>query len=161
MNYWKVIFATVVIFGAGVLTGGLLVNHVTHPRPKTFHRPAPAATNPVAPPSPASQPKPPRAPEILSSQFVGQLNDELQFTPEQRVAIEKIIAENQGQMRKAVQAVRQAAREKIREQLNPGQQKIFDELMKRPQKRLQSVTNATPVLPAATNLAPPPNAPGA
>ncbi len=28
MNSWKVILATVVIFGAGVLTGGLLVNYV-------------------------------------------------------------------------------------------------------------------------------------
>ena len=30
MNNWKVIFATVVIFGTGVITGGLLVNYVQH-----------------------------------------------------------------------------------------------------------------------------------
>ena len=30
MNNWKVIFATAVIFGAGVITGGLLVNYVQH-----------------------------------------------------------------------------------------------------------------------------------
>jgi len=28
VNNWKVILATIVIFGAGVVTGGLLVSHV-------------------------------------------------------------------------------------------------------------------------------------
>ena len=37
MNNWKVIptivFATVLIFGAGVFTGGILVNYVKQPHP--------------------------------------------------------------------------------------------------------------------------------
>ena len=162
MNYWKVILATVVIFGAGVLTGGLLVNYVDHPHPKKFHRPPPATTNLVAQTGGVSQPKPPHIPEILSRQFVEQLNDQLQLTPEQRKAIENIIVESQGQMRKAVQAVRQGTREKIRDQLNPAQQKQFDELMKRSQKRQQNPTNAPPVVSVPTNLPPlvPTNDPG-
>lgn len=158
MNYWKVILATVVIFGAGVLTGGLLVNYVTHSHPKTSHRPVSAATNSTALASTIVQPKTPRVPEILSSQFVEQLNNELQCTLEQRVAIEKIISESQGQMRKAVQAVRQGTREKIREQLDPAQQKQFDELMKRPQKRSQNATNTPPAFSPPTMV--PTNAPG-
>ncbi len=159
MNYWKVILATVVIFGAGVFTGGLLVNFVDHSHPKNFHRPVPAATNSVAPATNLNLTKSARLPEILSKPFVEQLSDELQLTPAQRAAIESIIAESQGQMRKAVQAVRQGAREKIREQLDPAQQKQFDELMKRPLKRLQNTTNAAPVFSAPTNF-PATNAPG-
>ena len=33
MNSWKIILAAVVIFGAGVITGGLLVNHVKNKPP--------------------------------------------------------------------------------------------------------------------------------
>lgn len=161
MNYWKVILATVVIFGAGVLTGGLLVNFVDHSHPKTVHRPSSPGTNAVVQAGGASQPKPARSPEILSRQMVEQLNDELRLTAEQRKAIEDIIAESQGQMHKVVQAVRQGAREKIRDQLDPGQQKKFDELMKRAQKRSQNGASLAPVISEPTNLPPPPtNSPG-
>jgi Spy/CpxP family protein refolding chaperone len=147
MNSWKVILATVVIFGAGVLTGGLLVNHVDRLHPKHSPRPA-AAINSIVPTNSASQPKPPHLPELWSRQFIEQLNDELQLTPEQHVVIEKIIADGQGQMRKAVQAVRQEARQKLREQLTPGQQKQFEELMKRALLRHSQTTNAPPPAPA-------------
>ena len=39
MNNWKVIFATVVIFGAGVITGGLLVNYVNYSHGRPAHHP--------------------------------------------------------------------------------------------------------------------------
>ena len=119
MNNWAVIFATAVIFGAGVVTGGLLVNHVEHSRPRNIHHPAAAtnSVNSVAQTNNPSQPRPPRLPEILSKDFVEKLADSLQLAPEQRAAIEKIIADGQAQMRKAVQAVRQDARQKIRDQL--------------------------------------------
>ncbi len=144
MNNWAVIFATAVIFGAGVVTGGLLVNHVDHSRPRNIHHPAAAtnSVNSVAQTNNPSQPRPPRLPEILSKDFVEKLADSLQLAPEQRAAIEKIIADGQAQMRKAVQAVRQDARQKIRDQLTPDQQKQFDDLMKRPARRAQNSTNA-------------------
>ncbi len=151
MNSWKVILATVVIFGAGVVTGGLLVNHVDRSHPKHSLRPT-AAINSIVPTNSASQSKPPHLPELWSRQFIEQLNDELQLTPEQRAVIEKIIVEGQGQMRKAVQAVRQEARQKLHEQLTPAQQKQFEELMKRAQLRRSQTTNAPP--PAPTNSPP-------
>ena len=40
MNSWKIILATVVIFGAGVLTGGLLVNCVHCKPPGNVEPPA-------------------------------------------------------------------------------------------------------------------------
>ena len=151
MNNWKVIFATAVIFGAGVVTGGLLVNYVTYSHPRNNFR-HPAATAEVHPPATnqlphlADAPKP-RLPEILSKDFVEKLEGELQLAPEQRAAIEKIIAEGQGEMQKSVQAVRQETRRKVRDQFTPEQQAQFDFLMKRPQKKAAPTTNVITVLP--------------
>jgi hypothetical protein len=176
MNSWKIILAVVVIFGAGVITGGLLVNNVEPPRPKDIQHPAgelnphPQANNrDHDQPDPQDFPKP-HPPEMLSKQFVQRLDKTLHFTPEQRVAIAKIVADGQErnheiwtnvapQFHKVLQDVRQ----QIREQLTPAQQKQFEELMKRfrpaghhPQTPANSPssTNKPPML-APTN--PPPD----
>lgn len=134
MNNWKVIFATAVIFGAGVLTGGLLVNHIQHPNNRAPHKaaaspashaPAVNATNVAA--RPADNVKP-RLPEVLNKQFLQQLDENLRLAPEQREAIQKIISEGQNQMRKTIQD----ARLEIREVLTPDQRQQFDDLVKRP-----------------------------
>ena len=143
MNSWNVILATVVIFGTGVVTGGLLVNYVERPHPKMVRRAEnkPAnATHPV-------EAKTPRAPEMLSKEFVQQLDSALQLTPEQRESIEKIIiagqeenraiwSNNAAQVRKEMQDVQH----QIREQLTPEQDKQFPELLK--QFRASHRTNA-------------------
>ena len=161
MNNWKVIFATVVIFGAGVITGGLLVNYVQHSHPKAAHKNAGApevhafvtnqpATNQVV--RAADAPKL-RAPEILSKQFLQRLQEELHLTPEQNETIQKIISEGQNQMRK----VMQDSRLEIRDVLTPNQQKQFDDLIKRPNRKAGISTNAPTVTPPtnapATNAA--------
>jgi Spy/CpxP family protein refolding chaperone len=147
MNSWKIILAAVVIFGAGVMTGGLLVNNVVQPHPKDIQRP-PVELNPHPQannannrdhdqPDPQDLPKP-RPPEMLGKQFVQQLDKTLHLTPEQRAAIAKIVADGQErnreiwtnvapQMHKMLQDVRQ----QIREQLAPEQRKQFEELLKR------------------------------
>ena len=168
MNNWNVILATVVIFGAGVLTGGLLVNYVDHPRLKSPHRPqANVANHPptdnAAPPRIADVPRPPLA-EKLGKQFVQQLNDTLQLSPEQREKIEKIIADGQDRNRELwtnvapkMRAVIQDVNQQIREVLTPEQLKPFEELLKHPPRRPPG-TNAPPAGP----LSPAPtNAPGA
>jgi len=148
VNNWKVIFATVVIFGAGVITGGLLVNYVQHSHPNKIHKAAAelhtAATNQVAP-SPAA-PKL-RPPEILSRQFLQQVDEALHLQADQREAIQKIISEGQNQMRKVIQD----ARLEIREIFTPEQRKQFDELMKRPFRKALFNTNTSLTLPLATN----------
>ena len=145
MNNWKVIFATVVIFGAGVITGGLLVNYVEHSHPKTARRPAveahPAVTNQSVRLADAVKA---RLPEVLSKQFLQRLDENLHLAPDQHDAIQKIISEGQNQMRKVLQD----ARLEIREILSPEQRQQFDELMKRPFHKPLFGTNA----PAATNL---------
>ncbi|HEX3856399.1 MAG TPA: hypothetical protein VHY30_03765 [Verrucomicrobiae bacterium] len=168
MNFWKVILATVVIFGAGVFTGGLLVNCIDHPHSKNpRHLQANADAHPPEnhdrdQPHPQDIP-PPRLAEKMGKQFVQQLNDTLQLTPEQRKKIEKIIAVGQEQNREIwtnvapkMRGVMQEVNQQIRAELTPEQLKPFEELLKHPPRRPLSGTNAPP-----SNFPPPPtNAPG-
>ncbi len=162
MNYWKVILATIVIYGAGVMTGGLLVSHVDRPHSRNQRHPETTTpTNSVSQTNSQGQvtSKPARPPEILNRQFLQQLDEQLHLTPEQREAIQKIITDGQNLMHKTILD----ARLEIREQLTPEQRTQFDELVKRPPpRRPLNSTNAPPVLPL-TNApaAVPTNAPGA
>jgi hypothetical protein len=136
VNYWKVIVATAVIFGAGVFTGGLLVNYVhqSYARNNPAHRSASASgSNSVAATTGAV-----RFPEVLSKPFLPKLDDLLHLSSEQHKAIERIITEAQGQMRKVAQDTRLA----IRTELTPDQRARFDEVMKHPAKRPAGGTNA-------------------
>lgn len=158
MNDWKVIptivIATALIFGAGVLSGGLLVNYVkqTHPK-KNSKVEAASATNAVVS-APASKPQRPQ--EILNKDFLQRLDSELHLMPEQHEVIQKIINDGQAQVKKAMND----ARLEIRDALKPDQLKQFDEMIRRPvrsaikssfQERLQAIigsTNSSASLPA-------------
>jgi Spy/CpxP family protein refolding chaperone len=160
MNSWKIILAIVVIFGAGVLTGDLLVNYVEQSQPKDIQRSADEVTpHPQANNRDLDQPRPqdlpkPRPVEMLGKQFVQQLDNTLHLTREQRAAVAKIVADGQErnreiwtnvapQMHKMLQDVRQ----QIREQLTPEQRKQFEELLKRfrtPGHRQQQQPNSPP-----------------
>jgi hypothetical protein len=148
VNNWKVILATVVIFGTGVITGGLLVNYAHSSRPKMPHPPAaearPPATNRAGHPPEVARLRPP---EILSRQFLQRLDDELQLTPVQHAAIQKTITEGQNAIRKVIQD----ARLEIREGLTPEQRKNFDERVKRPFRKPLFNTNSPAILPPATH----------
>jgi Spy/CpxP family protein refolding chaperone len=166
VNYWKVILATVVIFGAGVLTGGLLVNYVDHSHHGNLHRPqtmvgVSSQTNSPAQPGALDFPMPRLAKE-MGRQFVQQLNNTLHLTPEQRVKIEKIIADGQERNHEIwtntapkMRAVMQEVDQQIREELTPEQQKPFEELLKHPPRRPPFGTNAP-----TANQPPLTNAPG-
>jgi uncharacterized membrane protein len=150
VNNWNVIFATAIIFGAGVLTGGLLVNYVKHSESENSARAESTAivTNSISATN-NSLPiiaRAARLPEMLSKQFLQRLDAELHFTLDQREAVQKIITEGQNQMRKTMQD----ARLEIREQLTPDQRKQFDELVKRP--RRPNATNASAIF-SGTNFA--------
>lgn len=148
MNDWKVIptivFTTALIFGAGVFTGGMLVDYVKygHPRMMAAHRPAPpVSTNSVPTTNVVAQAnRPVRPPEILSKDFLQRLDADLQLNKEQHEAIQKIISDSQNLMRKVVQD----ARLEIRETLTPMQRDQFDDLMKRPFHKPLFGTNAPP-----------------
>lgn len=164
MNSWKVILATVVIFGAGVVTGGLLVNYVDRSHHGNLHRPQANADVPPPPenhdhdqPHPQDIP-PPRLAERMGKQFVQQLDDTLHLTPEQRGKIEKIIADGQERNHEIwtnvapkMRAVILEVNQQIRAELTPEQLKPFEELLKHPPHRPPG-TNAPPA-----NLPPPGN----
>jgi Spy/CpxP family protein refolding chaperone len=160
MNSWKIILATAVIFGCGVVTGGLLVNYVEHAHPE-FRRPFAGPRHDRA----GAQELQLARPQMLNQQFVEQLDAALHLTPEQREKIGKIIADGQERNRdlwKLVspqfRGVMQDVRQRIRAMLTPEQKKQFEELMKQfSPRRLTAPTNAPSALPpAAPPDAPPP-----
>ncbi len=145
MNNWKIIpsivLATVLIFGAGVFTGGLLVNHVKPSAAKKSSAVVPAiipVTN--CPPNLLSNVAvkiSASLPEILTKPFLMKLDEQLHLTAEQHKAVEKIINEGQDDIKKVVRS----SRLEIREVLAPEQLKQFDILVKRPSYKKNSGTN--------------------
>jgi hypothetical protein len=154
VNNWRliptIVLATVLIFGAGVFTGGILVNYVKQPRPHANAKRL-AQTNAVAEIN-STNPvvKPVRPPEILTKDFLQRLDTDLLLAKEQHEAIQKIISEGQNSMRKTLQD----ARLEIREVLTPEQRNQFDELVKRPFHKPIFATNSPAGLMTATNSAP-------
>ena len=170
MNSWKVILATVVIFGAGVLTGGLLVNCVDHSALQNVPLPfVGARLHPQMGGHDQLRPEEfprPRSPEILRKEFVERLDSALKLTPAQHDAIHKIITEGQERnreiwtnsgvapkMRQEMERVHQ----QIRAELTPDQQKKFEALIKRFAPRHPPRDEAPPGPPQSTD--PPPPAP--
>lgn len=160
MNTWKVILATLVIFGTGVVTGGLLVvfsNSAAHQVEKESRAEGPRR-NPQAVPGPAAA-REPRLPGpqhfILRKEFLNRLNEELDLTAEQRDRIEKIVSEGQQriqeysqQIEPQIRAQLSATRERIRAELTPAQQTHYAELIRRrPNNPQRGPTNAMPAKP--------------
>jgi hypothetical protein len=131
VNSWKVIFATMVIFATGVITGGLLVKNTTGPfkdgRPKKV----------VSAPGTNQQPVTVKPPQMLRMEFLLRARNELNLTLEQHERIEKIIREGQEKSRKLWEGVApelrkelQSVHEKIRGELRPEQRPRFEQLLK-------------------------------
>ncbi len=152
MRYWQVIFATLVIFGAGVITGGLLVNNSYHAQ-VAASAPVSPATNPAPPvPNVSSVIVPPSntPPDgggnanRLKKDFLTRYGQQLQLTPEQDKKIEIILSESQNRTREISAKIApelheevKRTRERIKAELNPEQAKKFDELIKpvKPKKK--------------------------
>lgn len=120
-----------VIFGAGVLTGGLLVHQTGGGRKPRPARPAHGGTNAVAPKVTPAQ--------MQRMDFIIRAGRELELTAEQRERIERIIREGQDRSRQIWETVApemrkelQLVRERIKAELTPEQRRRFEELMKRP-----------------------------
>ncbi len=149
MKEWKVILATLVIFAAGVLTGGLLVNHSVKPRSK---------------PANSGIKQPARGPAYESRfQYIRMMERQLELSPEQRDKIDHLIDASQLRTKGILDSVQpkvndelKRVKEQIREQLNPDQRKKFDELNKqRTPKKEQRKDQAS----KRTNSVPVTNAP--
>jgi uncharacterized membrane protein len=164
VNSWKIILATVVIFGSGVVTGGLLVNYVERAHPESRRLNAGAHRD-----RPGAQELPLPRPQILNQQFVEQLDAALRLTPEQREKIRKIIADGQERnhdlwklVAPQFRSVMQDVRQRIHAVLTPEQRKQFDEVMKQLAPHRPPTSTNTPATlppanppPAPVNNAPP------
>jgi Spy/CpxP family protein refolding chaperone len=116
---WKVILATLVIFVAGMVTGGLAIKHF---------QPLPATTK--APPS------------LQRFDLLRRMEKRLDLTPAQQERIEQIVRESQERTKKAWDQVRpiirdefQRVQDRIREELTPVQRKEFEKLLTEPRDR--------------------------
>lgn len=134
MSTWKPILAALVIFAAGVVTGGLTVKLRRLPTP-----PQPGQRVSDARPWPAQR-------------WDGQIRDlskrmekHLDLTPEQRDRVESIVRDTQKRMKSILDEVAPGTRDefrqmrqRIREELTPEQRKKFEELFK--ERRLEKST---------------------
>jgi len=130
VNAWKPILAALVIFAAGVVTGGLTVQ-IRQPRPAT----TPAGDAPVR-----KVPAMPR--EAQLRELSRRMQAELDLAPEQRDRIESIVRDSQERMKavrdevgKKIGEEFREMRQKIRLELTPDQRRKFAEIMKQHEER--------------------------
>ncbi|MBI3876361.1 MAG: hypothetical protein HY300_10485 [Verrucomicrobia bacterium] len=120
MKPWKVILATLVIFGAGVVTGALTVNLTRRVNPK-----------PAPPPVIFSA--------LQRKDYLAQLDRRVGLSQEQYEAIEEILGESHARTEALWNPIAPKLREevrsmhdKIRAELTPEQQKKFDAVTLKP-----------------------------
>lgn len=151
MNTWKVIFATVVIFVAGVLTGSLLMRlKQSHSAQKTADPAHAAALQGTNANREFKLPPPLMGP--LRRDFLDRLQRELKIDAAQRERIEKIICDGQEQTRIIWEEISPDmhqtiidTKDKIRSELTPEQRAKFEELFKpkpRPAAKPAGSTNS-------------------
>jgi Spy/CpxP family protein refolding chaperone len=138
VNTWKVILATMVIFGTGVVTGGLLVRYAEHGRDRRPQRPVAVVHS--AQPTLAG---------VMRIEFLRRMERELDLTPEQREPIDQILKQGQERMKKLQETVEPRRREEFKKTiedfrtvLTPEQRKRFDELVKQQQQRAREQRKA-------------------
>jgi len=151
VNTWKVILATIIIFGAGVVTGGLLVRNTALTQ---IPQPPPVApANRVFLPAPAG---------VVRVEFLRRAERELNLTRDQREQIDKLISASQERTKKLMEPVTPKIREELQQTkdqflavLTPEQRARFEELLKqqqRQQQRLREQHRPNPRPPASSSL---------
>lgn len=140
-----------VIFGAGVVTGGLLVRSTLQGRDRRPQH----AVNAVRPAQPTSA-------GGTRIDLLRRLEQELNLTAEQREPIDKILKEGQERMKKLMETVEPHRREVLKQTIEefravptPEQQRRFDDLLKQQQQRGRELRKAPP--PRERPLPPPPS----
>ena len=142
MSIWRIILATVVIFGAGIVTGTLLMRQA---QPAALHAPESFLPGgPLHPGGGGPNHEPPRfawmagmPPRGSSKAFLERLDAELKLTDTQREHIKKILDDGQDRTRECWKEIEPQVRkeihdtsEKIRAELTPDQQAKFADLFK-------------------------------
>ena len=140
MKEWKVILATLVLFGMGVVTGGLLVHLTSGKQPRV---------KPVFTPNPL--PKELRGPvHEQRFEYIRRLTQQLELAPEQAGKIEKILQSSQQRTKAAWDTIQpklneevRKTRDQIHEVLTPGQRKKYEEINKQQRSRKEGRPDAS------------------
>jgi Spy/CpxP family protein refolding chaperone len=134
VNSWKIILATMVIFGTGVVTGGLLVRHSQQSQRAWLRQTAQHQAVRLAPTAASSG--------GTRLEFLRRAERELHLTAEQRQQVEEILRNSQDRIKKLMDSVSpamkdevQRAREEFRAVLTPEQRQKMDELLKQQRAR--------------------------
>jgi len=145
VNSWKVILATLVIFGTGVITGGLLVTYSG----SVLRDSRPEAPRRIATPVPRDNRPPIPQAFFMRTNFIDSLDRELKLTAAQREQIEKIIRDGQDHIKELSQEIQPRVRTelvetrgKIRAELTPEQQVLYEQLLRRRPNPSRAGTNA-------------------
>jgi Spy/CpxP family protein refolding chaperone len=145
-----------VIFGTGVVTGGVLVRHAERAGMRHPQR----AGGVVRPPQPS--------PGVMRIDFLRRMEQELELTPAQREPIDRILKNGQERMKKLMETVEPRRREEykktveeFRAVLTPEQRTRFDELMKQQQQRARDQRKSAPPRDHPQQSPPPGNTPAA
>jgi hypothetical protein len=153
MREWKVIVATLVIFTAGVVTGGLLVRQ-TSPKPNANRRPL-LPTHGQLPPLRETRERDPRVAASEQRQaYVARLNSELTLSPEQTAGVEQILKDGQQRTRAIWESVQprmqeelHRTRDDIRALLDDAQRARFDQINMLPPLAKEKKSPVTPKKP--------------
>jgi len=173
MNAWKVILATLVIFGAGMVTGALYFRGHSDFLADTsavaaIPTNALSATDVPHPGGRMIGPPGPLMP-MLRKDYLKNLDRELQLTAAQREHIEKILADGQEQTKALwdqiapqIKVECQETKKKIQEELTPEQTALFESIMKKRAKaeearHREAAAQAAPADASLTNSVPAPN----
>ena len=135
MKEWKVILATLVLFGTGVVTGGLLVHLTSVTSGKEKRVKQAFAPNPL--------PKELRGPvHEQRFEYIGRLTKQLELAPEQAGKIEKILQSSQARTKAVWDTIQpklneelRKTREQIHEVLTPEQRKKYDEITRQQRRK--------------------------
>jgi len=129
VNTWKVILATIVIFGAGVVTGGLAVRHSQQTKTEAPHRNLASG-------------RPAYSAGGVRLEFLRRAQRELDLDRQQRERIDKILKESQERTQDIMEPVAADLREEVERTkaeflkvLSPEQQRRFDELIKKQRRQ--------------------------
>lgn len=118
-----------VIFGTGVVTGGLLVHHAEGARDRHPARSGSVLRTSVSPGS-------------LRIEFLRRMERELDLAPSQREPVDRILREGQDRMKKVMESIEPRRREEykrtmdeFRQVLTPEQRQRLDRMIKQQQQQ--------------------------
>jgi Spy/CpxP family protein refolding chaperone len=143
---WKVILATMIIFGCGVVTGGLVVKvRTAHLRTAKVEPRNPGSRNAAALNTPGAPPW-----QLQRKEFLDKMDHQLDLTADQRQRIEKVMHDSLDRTRPLWQQIApqmrdemRRVREGIRNELTSDQQKKFNDLLKPHPRKLDGTNTAT------------------